>query len=235
MCDVTGYPEPLSGPSLDSPAEERHDVDGSRRSSKDTVSKSKRKRSCPMFGVKSYLHQFYDDTTFKDPCLYEDDDSQFLLQPHHRRRRCTPIWWKIFMWVGVILLVFGVVSILVGYMVPPHQFLIKIPGDSHAYVDTKAQVYNATLDMCKLTGLVLFCVGGATLAMALLFPIFLAHYCDEDTKDYDPGIKVPMYDGEKDPHHHMAIPASSKVKNVQPEKKCQQQNLVTTEEAKSQE
>ena len=130
------------------------------------------------------------------------------------------------MWVGVILLVFGVVSILLGYLVPPHQFLLKIPGDSQAYVDTKAQVYNATLDMCKLTGLVLFCVGGATLAMALLFPSFLAHYCDEDPKE-DAGIKVPMYDGESDPHQ-MVIPASSKVKNVQPEKKSQQHLVAGT-------
>ncbi|KAI8786492.1 neurensin-1, partial [Biomphalaria glabrata] len=90
-----GYPEPVDVSSSDGPAEENHEVGASKRGSKDADSKPKRKRSCPMyFGVKSYLHQFYEDHTFKDPSVYEDDDHQYLLQPHQRRRRCTPIWWK---------------------------------------------------------------------------------------------------------------------------------------------
>lgn len=223
-----GYPEPLPGPADEQPAEEKHDVTGSRKGSKDAGNKPKRKRSCPVyFGVKSYLHQFYDDHQFKDPSLYEDDDHQFLLQPHRRHRRCAPVWWKVFMWIGMVLLVFGVTGIVIGYLVPPKQTLIRAAGDrSHAYVNEGADEYNATLEQCQLVGLVLFCVGGATLAMALLFPSFLAHYCDEDTKD-DPGIKVPLQDEAAEPVSplQMVIPASSRVKSVQPEKKAQQQML----------
>ena len=212
---------------------------------------SKRKRSCPIsFGVRSYLHHFYDShSSYKDPSVYEDDDDIYLLHPNPRRRRCPPIWWKIFMWVGVNLLLFGVVGILVGYLVPPKTVIVgenKPAGEW--YIDTSAKSYNTTLDMCKLIGLVLFCVGGITLAMSLLFPSFLTHYCDDDPADDT--MKVPLRGpedleeggeggggggggggrggtGGKPPLSpvEMTIPATSKVKNVQPVAKTPQSVL----------
>ncbi|XP_005100501.3 neurensin-1 [Aplysia californica] len=136
------------------------------------------------------------------------------------------------MWIGVILLLFGVIGILIGYLVPPRHVLLDA-GDpkGNAYVDEKAQEYNTTLDMCKLTGLIFFCIGGVTLAMALLFPSFLTHYCDEESRGEDPAIKVPLQeDADKGPVSplQMVIPASSKVKSVQPDKKSEQQMLTQT-------
>ncbi|RUS85016.1 hypothetical protein EGW08_007200, partial [Elysia chlorotica] len=214
----------------------------------------KRKRSCPVyFGVKSYLHHFYDDgNSYKDPALYEDDDHRYLLQPDQRRRRCAPIWWKIFMWLGVTFLLFGVIGILVGYLVSPRHVLIthssssssssqsEKEGAGTAYIDERAQAYNVTLDMSKLVGLILFTLGGVTLAMALLFPAFLTHHClDEDLYDHEPDLReVPG--GYSKHHHHRqgkpggaegalleqsTIPASSKVKEVQPTKNPDQQML----------
>ncbi|GFS18142.1 neurensin-1 [Elysia marginata] len=245
-------------------AEERHDVSTGKRDSKDSDAKqTKRKRSCPVyFGVKSYLHHFYDDgNSYKDPSLYEDDDHRYLLQPDQKRRRCAPIWWKIFMWIGVTLLLFGVIGILVGYLVPPRHVLIAHSSSSSssssslsfspaednsgkAYVDESAQAYNTTLDMSKLVGLILFCVGGVTLAMALLFPSFLTHHClDEDF--YEHGGDLREVTGGYSKHHHhrqgnpgggggggegallkqSTIPASAKVKEVQPTKNPDQQML----------
>lgn len=180
------------------------------------------------FGVKSYLHQFYDThTSYKDPSVYEDDDDAYLLHPNPRRRRCPPIWWKIFMWVGVNLLLFGVVGILVGYLVPPKTEIVgenKPAGEW--YIDTSAKSYNTTLDMCKLIGLVLICIGGITLAMSLLFPSFFSHYCEDDADDV---LKVPLRPGGGDDIEaggkaplspiEMTIPATSKVKGVQPARK----------------
>ncbi|XP_046328875.1 neurensin-1-like [Haliotis rufescens] len=205
-------------------AEERHELPA-KRHSRGRIHESdrppqKRKRSCPdYFGVKSYLHNFYDaSAVYKDPIIYEDDDDlRYLLAPYPRRRRCPPIWWKIFMWVGVNLLLFGVIGILVGYLVPPKHPLERV-DEIHdiAFVDRSAEAYNTTLDMCKLIGLILFCVGGITLAMSLLFPSFLSHYCDDDGRDE--AIKVPLRDGEKTPLSpiEMTIPSSSKVRSVQP-------------------
>ena len=217
--------------------------EGTDQSSTGAVSgaESKRKRSCPIsFGVRSYLHHFYDShSSYKDPSVYEDDDDMYLLHPNPRRRRCPPIWWKIFMWVGVNLLLFGVVGILVGYLVPPKTVIVGENKPAREwYIDTSAKSYNTTLDMCKLIGLVLFCVGGITLAMSLLFPSFLTHYCDDDPADDT--MKVPLR-GPEDPEEggggggrggggakpplspvEMTIPSTSKVKNVQPVAKTPQ-------------
>ncbi|XP_041360317.1 neurensin-1-like [Gigantopelta aegis] len=213
-------------------AEERHQTRrksssaSSRRHSKGRIAQEtekpheKRKRSCPdYFGVKSYLHNFYDASVYKDPLIYEDDDDlRYLLHANPRRRRCPPIWWKIFLWVGVNLLLFGVIGILVGYLVPPKHAFEQV-DQVHAFVDRSAEAFNTTLNMCKLIGLILFCVGGLTLAMSLLFPSFLSHYCEEDPRDES--IKVPLRSDEKPPLSpiEMTIPASSKVRNVQPARK----------------
>jgi hypothetical protein len=198
-------------------AEEFHDTPSqpsSRKTSK--VSESRKKTFPDYFGVKSYLHDFY-EATYKDPSIYEEeDDFRFLLRSNKRRRRCPQIWWKIFMWLGVNLLVFGILGILVGYLVPQKSIFSKVDEEnSEGYVDRSAMTFNTTLDVCKLIGLILFCIGGMTLAMALLFPSFLTSYCDEDPADDN--FKVRLED-EASPLSpvEMSIPKSSKVKSVQP-------------------
>lgn len=200
-------------------AEEYHDV-SSRPSSK-TPRKTetpKKKTVCPdYFGVRSYLHDFY-EATYKDPSIYEEeDDFRFLLGPHPRRRRCPPIWWKVFMWIGVNLLVFGIIGILVGYLVPEKPIFSIIDKEKNeGYVNHGAVAFNTTLDVCKMVGLILFCVGGVTLAIALLFPSFLTSYCDEEQADDN--FKVPLQGEEEAPLSpvEMSIPKTSQVKSVQP-------------------
>jgi hypothetical protein len=181
--------------------------------------KPKKKSGCPVyFGVKSYLHDFYDpSSTTKDPNIYEeDDDFALLLNPRSRRRRCPPIWLKVCIWSGANLLLFGIVGILVGYTVPRKSPVTKLNEDKNlGYIDHNAVSFNSTLDLCKLVGLILFCSGGIIFAMSLLFPSFLTNYCDDDvTED---SIRIPLAD-EKTPLSpiEMSIPATSKVKSVQP-------------------
>ncbi|KAH3698598.1 neurensin-1-like [Dreissena polymorpha] len=197
-------------------AEEYHD-DPSKSSSRKSSRTSTPKKKCPdYFGVKSYLHDFY-ETTYKDPSIYEDeDDFRFLLHPNPRKRRCPQIWWKIFMWLGVNLLIFGIIGILVGYLVPQKSIFFKVDEENNeGYVDRSAMAFNTTLDVCKLIGLILFCVGGMTLAMALLFPSFLTSYCDEDPADDNFNVKIDEETAPLSPVE-MSIPKSAKVKSVQP-------------------
>lgn len=198
---------------------ERHSLDEqeSRR-----TRKYEKRRSCPdYFGVKSYLHNFYDTAFFKDPSIYEEeDDYRYLLNPARRRRRCRPVWWKVSTWIGVNLMIFGVVGILVGYLVPRKPIIIETDSTNQILlVDKQANPHNTMLDMCKIIGLVLFCLGGTTLALALLFPSFLHQYCSEER--YDDGIRVRYGEDSKPPPLspiEMTIPASSKVSSVQPER-----------------
>jgi len=133
-----------------------------------------------LFGVKSYLHQFYEKPSFKDPDVYDDDDLRYLLNPNRKRPCCHSIWWKIFVWIGLNFLLFGVIGVLVGYLVPPKQALVESSENNIEVLDTQALQFNANLDICKLVGLILFCIGGTTLTIALLFPSFLHQYCIEE-------------------------------------------------------
>lgn len=198
------------------PAEEFHDAPskpGSRKTSKTSTPKKK----CPVyFGVRSYLHDFY-EAAYKDPSIYEDEE-EFRLPNRmaRRRRRCSRVWWKVFMWLGVNLLIFGILGILVGYLVPQKSIFSKVDEEnSEGYVDRGAITFNTTLDVCKLIGLILFCIGGMTLAMALLFPSFLTSYCDEDPTDDNFKVRLDEEAAPLSPVE-MSIPKTAKVKSVQP-------------------
>ena len=191
---------------------------------------SQQKKTCSdYFGVKSYLHDFYDTRVYKDPEVYEDeDDFRYLLNPRiGRGRRCTSIWWKVFVWIGANFLIFGIIGVLVGYLVPQRPIFAGTYDDKLEILDNQAVAFNFNLDVCKLVGLILFCIGGLTLAAALLFPSFLYHYCDDDRREESFKIHVGETEPLKSPVE-MVIPASSKVTEVQPLRK-NQEAVVTRE------
>jgi len=175
------------------------------------------------FGVKSYLHNFYETHVYKDPDIYEDDARRYLLAANgSRRHRCAAaaVWWKVFVWIGANFLVFGVVGVLVGYLVPQRPVFIGAIADNVEVIDRGAVSFNFNLDVCKLVGLVLFCVGGLTLTVALIFPSFLDHYCGEDERRLDGSFKVCI-DNDTPPTCPMelSVPATGKISSVQPERK----------------
>jgi len=186
-----------------------------------------------VFGVRSYLHHFYDTHFYKDPSIYEEDEDEFryLLRNNHRRRRCGSIWWKVFVWIGANFLIFGIIGVLVGYLVPMRPIVVGSLSENIEIVDREAISYNFNLDVCKLVGLLLFCVGGLTLTVALLFPSFLYQYFDDDIdsrgnnsfkvriRDEPPTLKSPL---------EMAVPACSKLSSVQPDRKSDE-SVVTQE------
>ncbi|KAI0231329.1 Neurensin-1, partial [Lamellibrachia satsuma] len=175
------------------------------------------------FGVKSYLHNFYETHVYKDPDIYEDDAGRYLLSSHgSRRHRCAAaaVWWKVFVWIGANFLAFGVVGVLVGYLVPQKPVFVGAIADNVEVIDRGAVSFNFNLDVCKLVGLVLFCVGGLTLTVALIFPSFLNHYCGEDDRRSDDSFKVCI-DNDTPPTCPMelSVPATGKISSVQPERK----------------
>ncbi|ELU10373.1 hypothetical protein CAPTEDRAFT_183585 [Capitella teleta] len=185
------------------------------------LEKEKSEQRCTdYFGVRSYLHDFYDTHVYKDPAVYEEeDDFRYLLNPRlGRGRRCTSIWWKVFVWIGANFLIFGIIGVLVGYLVPQRPIFAGAYDNNLEILDNQAIAFNFNLDVCKLVGLILFCIGGLTLAAALLFPSFLYHYCEDDRKEDSIRIHV----GEKDPLKspvEMVVPTCSTVTEVQPVRK----------------
>jgi len=144
---------------------------------------------CPSFyGVKSYLHNFY-ESGFKDPNVYEEDEYAYLLRPSKPRSKfCKPIVWKATVWIGVNFLIFGIIGIFVAYCVPKKHGYQK--DGKYLVMIEEAQAFNYNLEIVKLSGMLLFCFGGAITIIGLLVPTFLGHYCDESRRDEEFKIRV---------------------------------------------
>lgn len=171
-----------------------------------------------VFGVKSYLHHFYEPND-----KYEDDGDR-LYGIRNKRRCVTSVWWKIFVWIGVNLLVFGIIGVCIGYLVPPKQILMGNVANDVEMIDTGAIGYNLNLDVCKLVGLVLFCSGGFVLAVALLLPSFMDCFVEENAYSY---ITISHEDTNNDiwfgaVDSSRPVPSSSVLKEVQPTRKPQE-------------
>ncbi|KAL0963360.1 hypothetical protein UPYG_G00305350 [Umbra pygmaea] len=126
----------------------------------------------PRYGVRSYLHQFYEECTAS---IWErDEDFQMQRSPS----RWSSVLWKVCLVFGTLILATGLIIILVGYATPTK--IEAFGEDELLFVDSHAVGFNQALDVCKLTGAVLFCVGGGLMAAGLLLSAFAKSYSKEE-------------------------------------------------------
>ncbi|XP_045552561.1 neurensin-1-like [Salmo salar] len=124
------------------------------------------------YGVRSYLHQFYEECTAS---IWErDEDFQIQRSPS----RWSSVFWKVCLALGTLILVTGLIVLLVGYATPTK--IEAFGEDELLFVDSHAVRFNRALDVCKLTGAVLFCVGGGLMAVGLLLSAFSKTYSKEE-------------------------------------------------------
>ncbi|XP_018618382.1 neurensin-1 [Scleropages formosus] len=118
----------------------------------------------PRYGVRSYLHHFYEECATS---IWErDEDFQVKRSPS----RCSSVLWKVFLACGTLVLTLGVTVLTVGYAIPPR---IETFGEEELqFVDSQAVRFNRALDTCKLAGGVTFCIGGTLAAAGLLLFAF---------------------------------------------------------------
>ncbi|XP_019735575.1 neurensin-1 [Hippocampus comes] len=128
--------------------------------------------NCQRYGVRSYLHQFYEECTAS---IWErDEDFQIQRSPS----RWSSLLWKVCLAFGTLILFTGLIVIVVGYATPAR---IEAFGEEDLlFVDSQAVSFNRALDICKLTGAVLFCVGGTSMAVGLLLSAFAKSYSKEE-------------------------------------------------------
>ncbi|KAM8827210.1 neurensin-1 [Synchiropus picturatus] len=129
-------------------------------------------RNCQQYGVRSYLHQFYEECTAS---IWErDEDFQIQRSPS----RWSSFLWKVCLAFGTLILFAGFIVFLVGYTTPTRT---EAFGEADLlFVDSHAVSFNQALDVCKLTGAVLFCVGGTSMAVGLLMSAFAKSYSKEE-------------------------------------------------------
>jgi len=116
----------------------------------------------------------------KDHSAYETDEYAFLLKPSPRKYGyCRPIAWKAAVWIGINFIIFGIIGIFVAYLVPSKTAVISETPYS-VELDRDVKTYNDNLEIVKLVGLLLFCVGGTLTIGGLLVPTILYRYCFDD-------------------------------------------------------
>ncbi|XP_058261185.1 neurensin 1-like [Hemibagrus wyckioides] len=115
------------------------------------------------FGVRSYLHYFYEECTAS---VWDQEDIQ-----HQRSHQ----WWssglcKISLAVGTVLLALGLVVLAVGFAVPTR---IEAFGEGELlFVDRHAMRHNQALSICVQAGTGMLTLGGLMMTAGLLLSAF---------------------------------------------------------------
>lgn len=168
------------------------------------------------YGVRSYLHQFYEDCTAS---IWEyEDDFQIQRSPN----KWSSAFWKVGLISGTMFMLTGIIVLVVGFLVPPKIEALGV--EDFVVVDAHAVQFNRALDVCKLAGAILFCIGGTTMAACLLMSAFAKSYSKEEKylqqkfKERIADIKVQTHPVTKAPAPgESKIPVTlSKVQNIQP-------------------
>ncbi|PRD29470.1 UNVERIFIED_CONTAM: Nrsn1 [Trichonephila clavipes] len=130
------------------------------------LEESEKEESRPkFFGVRNYLHAFYETVNIKNPQLYEDipDESETPEEPQKENRTCKLIW-KIGITAGLIIVSIGLILILIGFITPLHPSVAE-KNEEFLVIDKSATTFNDYMRMCRLVGVGMFIVG---------FSLFLA-------------------------------------------------------------
>uniref|UniRef100_A0A7N5ZQV1 Neurensin 1-like n=2 Tax=Anabas testudineus TaxID=64144 RepID=A0A7N5ZQV1_ANATE len=183
--------------------------------------------SCLQFGVRSYLHHFYEECSAS--MWDRDPEDRGFVQSQRSALWWNSAVWKVSLFLGLLILTAGFASLSVGYSTP-HKIESFGEGDLF-FVDTQAVGFNKGLHISTAAGIGLSCLGSALVAVGIVVWILpranlkerLLHSIGDGEQRGDSGSK---WRGFRDPRDVITkppgvdkrkIPVSlSKVENVQP-------------------
>ena len=175
------------------------------------------------FGVRSYLHNFYDDQVYKDPSVYEDELRFLFSDAHARRSRWPRVFCRIFFWFGVALMILGVAGLFVGLLVPRRNVVVEKRGENIYVVDHDASTFNSYLSACTFLGSAIFCFGSMSVIASFVVPAFYGYRCPGDiwrSSEEGGGTRYVAI-GESAPRSPVDknVPATGQLTAVQPNRK----------------
>ncbi|CAG9530493.1 unnamed protein product [Cercopithifilaria johnstoni] len=169
------------------------------------------------FGIRSYLHQFYQSPAVED---MESAGAWYLLPPPSAQR--TGLWvCRLLTVFGLILLIGGAVAIVIGYTWPHEgveesiaRIAIFQDDDGNFYVPPEklAEIVKDPMRRWKMFGLCMFATGAVMLALSLLTPTLvgsfkskrLAAFMSEDSTPNEPPIRLyPATSGKNEINRHL--------------------------------
>ncbi|KAM4549782.1 neurensin 1-like [Fundulus diaphanus] len=120
--------------------------------------------SCLQFGVRSYLHHFYEECSSS---MWErDPENRGSTHSQTSTLRWNSAVWKVSLALGVLMLTAGIVSLSVAYSTP-HKIESFGEGDLY-FVDPQAISYNRGLHLSTASGIGLSCLGSALAVMGVV-------------------------------------------------------------------
>ncbi|XP_070778504.1 neurensin 1-like [Enoplosus armatus] len=120
--------------------------------------------SCLQFGVRSYLHHFYEECSSS---MWErDPEGRGFVQSQRSNRWWTSAVWKVSLALGLLILTAGIASLSVSYSTP-HKIESFGEGDLF-FVDSQAVSFNRGLHLSTEAGIGLSCLGSALAAMGVV-------------------------------------------------------------------
>ncbi|XP_055081123.1 neurensin 1-like [Periophthalmus magnuspinnatus] len=119
--------------------------------------------SSSQFGVRSYLHHFYEECS--STMWQRNLEDQGFVQSQRSSLWWNSAIWKVSVALGLLILTAGVASLSVGYSTP-HKIESFGEGDLF-FVDTQAINFNRGLHQSRAAGIGLSCLGVALAAMGL--------------------------------------------------------------------
>ena len=178
------------------------------------------------FGIKSYLHHFYQSPTVEDV----EQSAWYLLPPPPSTRRGL-FFCRICTCLGLMLLLSGAACIVVGYTWPHEGVEDKMDRialdmeytDGNWYIPRSKflELTRDPLKTWKTIGFCVFSVGAMMLALSLLVPTFalavgskhLASFASEDNSPNEPPVRI--YPGAPG-YTSCPVPVSEAMSTVQP-------------------
>ncbi|KAG7245198.1 hypothetical protein INR49_023764 [Caranx melampygus] len=120
--------------------------------------------SCLQFGVRSYLHHFYEECSSS---MWErDPEDHGFVQSQRSALQWNSAVWKVSLALGLLILTAGIASLSVGYSATPK---IESFGEGDLFfVDTHAVSFNRGLHLSAAAGIGLSCLGSALAAMGVI-------------------------------------------------------------------
>ncbi|KAM4629934.1 neurensin-1-like [Polymixia lowei] len=124
--------------------------------------------SCLQFGVRSYLHQFYDECSSS---MWErDPEDQGFVQSQRSPNRWSSEIWKVSLALGLLILTAGITSLSVGYSTP--QRIESFGEGDLLFIDTQAISFNRGLHLSVAAGIALSCLGASLALVGVVLWLF---------------------------------------------------------------
>ncbi|VVC24511.1 Hypothetical protein CINCED_3A007659 [Cinara cedri] len=178
------------------------------------------------FGIKSYLHEFYDDPAEDHFQSLQDDDFKYHVEPEIRwHGHCSGVYAVL----GLTAVAIGAAMMAVGHLIPAKKTVVGQSADAEV-VDRWAVSFNENLALCRCVGSAVFAVGVVFTVVRFWISVIRSHGDDDElplvtekkladaaADDGRKSSRLPLSIELQRELHTVRIPITGSVENVQPE------------------